>query len=984
MCALPMLVSAQQASTPAQPSRSSEATSLQGMKVAQIDFQGLVATIPQVHLNSLVQQTVGAPLDRIKIRDSIKALYATGRFMDIEVVADPAGPGEIKLTFVFKQSYFVGAVSVDGFPKSGPNESQMANASKLQLGYTYSTEKVDQAVTLMLQLLQEYGYYHAAITHQEVAHPETQQMDVSFHVTPGERARVGTVAITGNSGFSAGQIEDIGKIHPHDWVRFDIVSRALQRLRKKYQKRDRLEAQIALRDKKYNPAANTVDYTFEVDRGPTVDVEVEGASLSSGQLKKFVPVFEENAVDSDLLNEGRRNIRDYLQSRGYFDAKIQVKENRPANSGKVHIIYDVDKGERQKLTGVSIEGNKYFGRDTIRERMIVQPASMLLSHGRFSQSALARDVQSITNLYQSNGFENVKVSSDVLHNQKKGQMSVAIKIAEGQQTRVHFLTIEGNKAYSDEVLLSKIDTSTGQPFSPAIAASDRDTFLNFYYNNGFPDVQFQSEAKPHNGDPTKVDVTYNIKEGPRVFINRVLVSGLEFTRPYIVDREIEVKPGQPLSQEAMLNSQRRLYDLGIFNVVDMAVQNPDGAATYKTLLYNIKEAKRYTFNYGFGFEFGTGANQAQGTSPQGKTGISPRVSFDVTRINFRGRDQSIIFKSRLGELERRALLSFDSPRWLDLPNWRLTFTTFYDNSRDVNTFASERLEGSAQLTEVLNKASQLLYRFSYRRVKVDPSSFPAGFSPDLIPLYSRPVRVGMPSLTYIQDRRDDPVNSTKGVYNTLDMGVASGYFGSEADFGRILAQNSTYYRFGKGYVFARSLRIGVEMPYGNSNIIPLPERFFAGGSNSLRGFAINQAGPRDPATGSPLGGNAMIINNFELRLPPTPLPFVGNNVSFVLFHDMGNVFATSNEMWHNLWRFSQRHKDTCKDLSANSTCDFNYMSQAVGGGIRYKTPIGPVRVDLGYNLNAPIFPIKQASTGVTPHYEQLKRFNFFFSIGQTF
>ena len=174
------------------------------------------------------------------------------------------------------------------------------------------------------------------------------------------------------------------------------------------------------------------------------------------------------------------------------------------------------------------------------------------------------------------------------------------------------------------------------------------------------------------------------------------------------------------------------------------------------------------------------------------------------------------------------------------------------------------------------------------------------------------------------------------------------------------------------------------MPYGSSSIIPLPERFFAGGSNSLRGFAINQAGPRDLATGSPLGGNAMIINNFELRLPPTPLPFVGNNVSFVIFQDMGNVFSTSNEMWHNLWRFSQRHPSTCKDLSANSTCDFNYMSQAVGGGIRYKTPIGPVRVDLGYNLNAPLFPIKQASTGVTPHYERLKRFNFFFSIGQTF
>jgi outer membrane protein assembly factor BamA len=232
------------------------------------------------------------------------------------------------------------------------------------------------------------------------------------------------------------------------------------------------------------------------------------------------------------------------------------------------------------------------------------------------------------------------------------------------------------------------------------------------------------------------------------------------------------------------------------------------------------------------------------------------------------------------------------------------------------------------------------------------------------------------------------VNSTKGTYNTFDIGAASSYFGSEADFGRLLAQNATYTKFHKTWVFARSLRIGVESPYGSLGFIPLPERYFVGGSNSHRGFSINQAGPRDLSSGAPLGGNAMIVNNIELRLPPAPLPYVGDNLSFVLFHDMGNAFGTANEMWKNLARFSQRNQQSCRNVDpATASCDFSYMSQAVGTGVRYRTPIGPVRMDVGYNLNPPVFPITCAGVTNSPctaGSEQVRHFNFFFSIGQTF
>ncbi|HYE24308.1 MAG TPA: outer membrane protein assembly factor BamA [Clostridia bacterium] len=968
----------------------------QGLIVSGIEFRGLHSSIAEPQIRRLLRQSTGEPLDRNKLRDSIKELYATGRFSNLQIEGERKPDRTITLVFVATENFFNGDVEVHGRPRHGPSETQFINASKLRLGELYTRDKVTAGIAAMQRLLEDYGFYRAQITYDENPHPDAQQMNIVFHVNAGEAARIGDVTVSGTPGLTVDEIRRIAKLKSGEPVRNNVVPRALQRLRNHYTKQDRLEAEIVLLARKYNEAGNKVDYDFRIERGPTIDIHTEGFKIGRGRLRRYVPVFEENAVDEDLLNEGRRNIRDYLQTDGYFEATVQVAQKAEPKDDHVHVIYEIDRGARHELTGIVIRGNKFFRTEDLRERMIMQEAGILLSHGRFSQGILNNDLAAIRNLYEANGFQQVKVTHEIIHGDD-AEMQVVLNIDEGPQTRVENLKIVGNKAIGSDELRSMLQTIEGQAYSDTGVAADRDAVVNTYFNRGFPDVSMESTAAFHENDKTRMDVTYTITEGDRVFVDRVLVSGTQYTKPHIINREFEIRDGAPLSQDAMIESQRRLYDLGIFTSVDMAVQNDEGEARYKNLLYNIKEARRWTLNYGLGVEIGTGADVGQGTGAQGDNGISPRVSFDVTRINFRGRGQSLLFKSRYGRFSKRALLSFDAPKWFEFPNWRMTLTAFYDDSRDVNTFASERLEGSAQLTQVVSKATQMLYRFSYRRVRVDPNSFPAGFSPELIPIYSRPVRVGMPSLTYIRDRRDDPTNASSGSYNTADLGVAAGYFGSEANFGRVLVQNATFHPFGKrkGYVFARSTRIGVEAPFGSdltasvngsgpSTNIPLPERFFVGGGNSHRGFAINQAGPRDPSTGGPVGGNAMFVNNLELRLPPTPLPFVQENLSFVVFHDMGNAFGDPSDMWSNLLRFKQKDPDQCRNLDPAATCDLNYVSHAIGAGVRYRTPIGPIRLDFGYNLNPPVFPIKQASTGVVPHSETVRRFNFFFSIGQTF
>ncbi|HMK22589.1 MAG TPA: BamA/TamA family outer membrane protein, partial [Terriglobales bacterium] len=723
-------------------------------------------------------------------------------------------------------------------------------------------------------------------------------------------------------------------------------------------------------------------------------------------------------LDDDLLNEGRRNLLEYLQTKGYFDASVGIKKQSDPARNELRAIYVIDPGERHKLVRVDIVGNKYFDQQALRSRMQVQPATRLLTRGRFSQALLASDISGLQDLYRANGFPQIQIKSSIEDNYAGAQRHLAIhlEIQEGPQTLVGDIKIVGNAKVPTDELLSRIDTAKGQPYSDYRLAGDRDTILNYYFNTGFPNATMEVSTAPIAGGDNHIAVTFAIQEGEQFSVDQVLVSGLVHTRPYVVQRKLKVTPGSALSQEDMLKTQASLYDLGIFSQVDTAVQNPNGDDPTKNVLVDVKEAKRYTFNYGLGLEVQTGQPGTSANVPQGKTGVSPRVSLEITRLNFRGLNHTVIFKGHLGRLQQRALISYNAPGWLDNDKLTLSFTGFYDNTLDITTFTSKRLEGSAQIHQCFGSYDQctsgrppteVVYSMTYRRVQASNLVI----SPNLIPILSLPTRVGIPAFTFIRDRRDSPLESTKGSFNTLDAGVAAGIFGSEADFTRILAQNANYHSFGKNrppgkrFVFARSTRIGIQNPFGktvilepnetpppDASLIPLPERFLSGGGNSHRGFGLNQAGPRDLKTGFPLGGSALFLNQLEIRLPPVDLPYLGNNVSFAIFHDMGNVFAKPQDMVNNLFRWRQKNPDLCMHQDTSTQCDFNYISHAVGVGVHYKTPIGPIRLDFGYNLNPPAFPsfntvtntVTGAATTTQFVPQQASHFNFFFSIGQAF
>jgi outer membrane protein assembly complex protein YaeT len=946
----------------------------EGKPVASVQFEPQKQPLTFDQLMAMTPLRVGQPLHMSDVRDAIQRLYQTGEYADIAVDATLSDAG-VNLKFLTTPNYFIGHVDVAGVPEP-PNEGQLVGATKLQLGTEYSSDEVKTAVDRLVDVVRRNGFYHAAIEPQSELQAPVQQAIVNFNIDAGKRAKFDGLTATGQMERSIDAIMKSsgwkrwgGLLGWHSLTESRLQS-GVDNIRSWYPKHDRLLAKVTLVRLDYHPTTNTVTPVLDIESGPLVAVRLKGANVSGGKLRSLLPIYEERSVDRDLLEEGTRDLAEYFQSKGYFDARVSYTTTTAPN-GSEFIDYAVEPGSHHKLIKLGIEGNHYFDTATLRERMSTTPATLIrYRNGRYSRTDLERDLDSIRNLYRSNGFRDVEVTSREVddYDGKQGQIAIFIEIEEGPQWFVSKLDLEGVGDDDRAALLMLLHSTAGQPYSDANIATDRDSTLDYYFNRGYPEAKFEFIATPA-AEPTRMDLKFVVTPGRRVYVRDVLVTGLQRTQIDLVRDRISLKEGDPLSQERITGSQRRLYDLGIFARVNTGLQNPDGEEPTKNVLYSVEEAGRYSINVGFGAEIGRiGGGVTSLDSPAGTTGFSPRFSFGVSRLNFLGLGHTIGLQSLVSTLEQRVLLTYLAPQFEGNPNLNLQFSGLFNISHDVRTFSARREEGSVQLGQKLSKANTLQYRFTYRKVNVLGTPL---ITPELIPLLSQPVRVGFLSTSFIQDRRDDPLDAHHGTYNSLDLAWASQIFGSQTGYGRLMARNSTYHPLTKNLVLARSTTFGMIDRYSGLPEIPLAERFFGGGSLSNRAFPDFQAGPRDLETGFPIGGNALFLNTVELRFP-----LVGDNLGGVLFNDIGNVYSAVNRI---SLRFRQR------DLQ-----DFDYAVQAYGFGIRYRTPIGPVRADFSLSPNSPrFFGFKGTEDqllfgGGQQVVQRINVFQFHITLGQAF
>ncbi len=981
----------------------------------------------------------GRPLERDQVAESIRTLYKTGTYSYIAARQD-AGENGVRIDFVVREQLFFNQVIIRGVV-APPSDASAAAAMSLSLGDPYRKEAVADGVTRLTDALHDEGLYLAEVHVETVPHHDTHEMDVIVTVKPGPRAKVQTIQLTNGTEYTNEEIIKQLSVRVGKPITSARIQRGTERIHNFLVKKGHLNARASVRRGPYDKATNTLPLEVDITEGPRVQLVITGMKLSQGTLKKLVPIYQEGSVDVDLLEEGKRNIRERLERDGYFDAGVEyttvTRDAQPKGNWKGTeeiITYKVERGDRHKLAGVEITGNRYFNTDLLRARLQIYGKGFA-TRGRFSRRLVESDRDSLQSLYQSNGFLDAKVEAQTLDNYKgvEGQLFVRYVIQEGKQSRVASLNIEGNHAFKEDELLPYVASTPGQPYSDYNVATDRDNILALYYNEGFPEARFTATATPIAPEPKagtdknapsdttpketdnktasdkaseppvepgdEMKVVYHIDEGPQTRVRRVLITGYNHTRVGAIRREVLVKPDAPLREGDVIDSQRRLYNLGIFNRVTIEPQNPTGTASNKDVVVLVEEAKRWTIAYGGGFEVQRLASSTDSTKTELQA--APRGILEISKLNVRGRGDSISLKLRGSTIEDRALLTYTAPNTFSDPHYTFQANAYTEKTQDINTFTEERYEASVQLTDQRTRFTTIQYHYAFRRVLV--TNINNTIPPENIPLFEQPTLVSQFGVTWARDARDNPADATKGSFNSLDFGVADTAIGSSASFLRMFYQNSTYHPLGRRFSFARAFRFGVLLPYKDTvslafpaqttavQLIPLPERFFAGGGTSLRGFALNQAGPRDLA-GFPVGGQALMEFHQEFRFPMR-LPFVGTALGGALFYDGGNVYSRLSRITFRAYPpkpiFNSANPTECQ---FNCTNELNYFAHTVGFGLRYSTPVGPIRVDLGFPINRPQF-VSPICPNDDPacldgrngfHASRLPGFQIFFNLGSTF
>src|SRR5262245_55522654 len=529
-------------------------------------------------------------------------------------------------------------------------------------------------------------------------------------------------------------------------------------------------------------------------------------------------------------------------------------------------------------------------------------------------------------------------------------MDVVFVINEGPQDKVESLRIEGNTISQDQFAPDGLRIAPDQPFSQKNVDDDRNKIMAWYLDHGYLTATLRETADPSASNPNRFNVVYSIQEGPQVHTNDLVIVGRNHSQQRVIEREIAaVRPLVPLTERNLLASESRLYTPGIFDWAEVETRRPVTDQTAEDVIVKVHEARRNSLTYGFGFEMTnrggsvpTGTIAVPGLPAVGvssqfqvsqRTFKGPRASIFYTRSNVLGKAETITLGALGGPLIRRASFAWSDPhfRW---SNWSSNYTSTGEINKENPIFDSRLAQVAWQLQRPLNTSGTktLLVRYSLTQTGLTQLLIP-----DLIPEQDRHTRLSTFSGTYIHDTRDNILDAHKGQYQSFQLDFNARVLGSNVSFGKLLLQAAYYHPMTEHVTWANSIRLGFIAPFGGSHV-PISQNFFTGGGSTLRGFPLNGAGPQrtvpacndpeDTATCSlirvPVGGTQLAIFNSELRVP---LP-IKKGLSLATFYDGGNVF-------HPIWfqRFTAQY------------------TNSVGLGLRYATPVGPIRVDIGHNLN---------------------------------
>ena len=831
-------------------------------------------------LQPLVGVVAGQPLDREVVRRSVELIFATGRFEDVQADLEPGERG-MSVVFRVRPAPLLREVRLSGDPVL--SAGRVRRLARLRPGEPLWPQRLERAGRDVALALVDRGHLEALVEPEAMLVPGGA--DALFRVRAGPRVRVGQVSIEAAVDVPV-PLRPLVRPRPGEVYRKVRADAAAEAMRRALVGAGRWRAVVRLQET-YDPAAARMRLVFVADAGPRIRVQVRGAELPAALVNAVHALVREGGASGDALEAGAERIEAHLRSLGHRDATVRARTEREAVGEAV--VFQVTAGERALASSVQLRGAEAVLLEGLRTRP-----------GRpIEDVALQEDARLIASRLEARGHFEASVESDVPEG--GGSLPVQFIVQPGPRAQVAAFDVLGPPlpVSSEDRAPQELTLRAGLPYRLVDIARSRDALLSAWRRVGHLDATVHVDVQLSEArDEARVRLV--VDPGTRTLVDHVVFAGLRRTRDTTVARELLLRPGQPFSFERVLESQRRLSGLGIFERVSIAELDP--ARERRDVVVSAQEAPTTSVSWGVGY------------SEQDRL----RGSVELTRRNLGGLGRTASVFARGSFRGSRLLLNLREP-WLFGRRLDSFVTGFWEEeSRD--SFDYNRKGLTLQAGRTLDPRTSLIVRYILHATNVYNVTVPI----EEIDRQYRTYKISGPSASVVFDTRDDPLEPKRGLFLGADAQLSLEALGGES-YLRGFFQAASVRRLRADLVFILSGRLGLAGSFGDTPaLLPLPERFFAGGDTGPRGFRYDAVGPQVVAANGDryaTGGNALLLGGAELRYNVT------RAVQLASFLDVGNVYLQARDL----------------ELGA--------LRSSAGLGLRYRTPIGPIRLDWGYVLD---------------------------------
>lgn len=848
-------------------------------------------------MKKLIPIKEGEPFSLNRVSSSIKQIYKTGLFSEIQVVKE--GDLDVRLTYLLTRKLFARRIVFQAEEKL-PRQKLRVSISSLREGTFFTEEKLEKAAEELKEALIQEGYFQPEVETFTKKDPKSSSFDVFFRIISFKKFVITEISFSGDVILPEDELRIVMKSKEGKRLIPSMLAEDITKLKDVYSANEYQRAEIEVGKVVFVEREGNVSLSLIVIPNERIEIVVEGAKVP---LEILRPIWETRIFEDWGVNEGEAKILGHMRKKGYLFASVTSSIEREDN--RMRVIHTVTPNEKNKIFKISYNGLNYFAPSQLEAELGVGERTPLLKW--IDGQRLLDLPEEIEFLYELNGFPDAHVDTNFVR--KRNGVEVLFFIQEGNQQKIQRISFEGIQSFDSRVLFEQIGSSEGGPFVPLNLQKDMEKLESHYLNQGFRGTEITARVDEAGDD--LFSVTFRINEGNKVKIEKIVITGNDATGRKAILRELRIKEGDYAYSDGIRDSKRRLERLGIFTSVQ--IEEISLSPERENVVINVREGKRNYASLGLGLE--------TATKPEafGIWDVSWRLrgTAEFIRSNVFGSAGQASLVGQYSLADKRAVLSWEQPYFFGLPVVTSLNTWVEQIYRESYTSDGKGLS----LTTIQRVSEKVMFLGSLKwaettliDLQIEPNEVDRQFSP-----YSVTSITG----SFIWDWRDDPINPHRGSFFSLALEKAFPLLEDESNYVKTFIRNQHYVPILSDIVFNMTFRLGFG---GGKMNIPIHERFFAGGSNSFRGERFDELGPVDEVSGKPVGGEALLLLNFEVTFP---IFSAFRNLRGTFFYDVGNVF------------------ERIEDIALVS------MQNAVGFGIRYRTPLGPIRLEFGWNLNDP-------------------------------